>query len=61
VFSGNAALLLTLLRGRPAAGEPLADVRAHRREGRLAIRFTADGRTTTVDWDIAGRTVRLSP
>ncbi len=60
-FAGNEAFLLTLLRGRPATGQPLADVRAGRRNGRLDIRFTRDDRPIAVDWDLAGRTVELSP
>jgi hypothetical protein len=61
VFGGNEAFLLTLLRGRSAAESPLTDLRAEKRNGHLEIRFVADGRATTVDWDLAGRTVRVSP
>jgi hypothetical protein len=61
VFAANEAFLLTLLRGRSAAAPPLADVRAEKRNGQLEIRFTADGRPTTVDWDLATQTVRVSP
>jgi hypothetical protein len=60
-FAGNEAFLVTLLRARSANGPPLADVRADRRDGRLAVGFAADGRTTAVDWDLAARTVRISP
>jgi acetyl esterase/lipase len=60
-FSANEAFLLTLLRGRAAGGPALADVRAGRRNGPLEIRFTADGRTTAIGWDLAGRTVALGP
>jgi YD repeat-containing protein len=56
-FAGNEAFLLNLLRARPAAGRALDDVRAERRNGRLEIRFTEEGRATTIDWDLAGRTV----
>jgi hypothetical protein len=59
VFAEGEALLLTLLRGRPAAGRALADVRAERRNGRLEIRFTEEGRVTTIDWDLARRVVSL--
>lgn len=60
VFAGNEAFLLTLLRGRSAAGHALADVRAaERRNGRLEIRFTEEGRTTTIDWDLTRRKVSL--
>jgi hypothetical protein len=58
-FAGGEAFLLTLLRGRPAAGPALADVRAERRNGRLEIRFTDEGRVTTIDWDLARRAVSL--
>jgi acetyl esterase/lipase len=61
VFAGSEAFLLTLLRGRSAAGSPLADVRAEKRNGQLEIRFTADGRATRVDWNLAKRTVLVSP
>jgi hypothetical protein len=60
-FAGSEAFLLTLLRGRSAAGRPLTEVRAERRNGQLEAHFTEDGRPTTVDWDLAGRTVQLSP
>jgi acetyl esterase/lipase len=60
-FAGNDAFLLTLLRGRSAAGPGLADVRAERRSGHLDVRFAADGRTIRIDWNLAGRTVRVSP
>lgn len=58
-FAGGEAFLLTLLRGRPAAGGALADVSAERRNGRLEIRFSEEGRVTTIDWDLARRTVAL--
>ncbi len=58
-FAGNEASLLTLLRGRSAAGHALADVRAERRNGRLEIRFTEEDRATTIDWDVARRKVAL--
>jgi acetyl esterase/lipase len=61
VFEGNDAFLLTMLRGRSAAGPPTANVRAERRNGALEIRFATDGRTVTIRWDIAGRTVALGP
>jgi hypothetical protein len=60
-FSGNDAFLLTLLRGRSAAEHALVDVQAERRSDRLKVRFIRDGRPTTIDWDLAGRRVGLSP
>lgn len=60
-FDGNEAFLLTLLRGRRAAGTALADVGAERRNGRLEIRFTAEGRATRVQWDLARHTVVIGP
>jgi len=60
-FAGDEAFLLTLLRGRSASGRALADVRAERRDGHLEIHFTEEGRSTTIDWDLAGRTVALGP
>jgi len=59
-FRGNDAFLLTLLRARAAAEDPLADVRADG-NGHLDIRFTREGRTMRIDWALAGRSVRLSP
>ena len=58
-FEGNEAFLLTMLRGRPAGGHALTDVRAERWRGRLEIRFTEEGRVTTIDWDLARRKVSL--
>jgi hypothetical protein len=58
-FAGNEAFLLTLLRGRPAGRRSLEDVRAERRNRRLEIRFTEDGRGAAIDWDPAGRKVSL--
>jgi acetyl esterase/lipase len=60
-FAANKAFLLTLLRGRSASGHALTDVRAERRDGRLEIRFTEEGRSTAVDWDLAERTVAIRP
>ena len=60
-FAANEAFLLTVLRGRSADAQPLANVRAERRDGRLEIRFAADGRTTRVEWDLGGRTVAIGP
>jgi acetyl esterase/lipase len=59
-FDGNEAFLLTLLRGRSAAGRPLADLQAARRNGRLEIRFSEDGRVTAIAWDLARRAVSVS-
>jgi hypothetical protein len=56
---GGEALLLTLLRGRPAAARALGDVRAARRGGRLEIRFTGEQATVAVGWDLARRTVEV--
>ena len=58
-FAGGEAFLLTLLRGRSASGAALADVRAERTGDHLEIRFTEEGRVTTIDWDLARRTVAL--
>jgi hypothetical protein len=59
VFTGSEAFLLTLLRGRPANANALTDVLAERRDGHLEIHFTEGVRTTTIDWDLAGRAVAL--
>ena len=53
VFEGNEAFLLTVLRGRSAAADPLADLRASRVGRRVEIRFTVDGRPTGIDWHLA--------
>jgi hypothetical protein len=44
-----------------AGGRALADVRAERRSGRLTIRFTEEGRTTMVDWDLSRKQVSVAP
>jgi Domain of unknown function (DUF4962)/Heparinase II/III-like protein len=58
-FVGNDAFLLTLLHARDAATAPLEIGEATRDGSRLRIRFTQQGRSTGIDWDLAGRTVAL--
>jgi acetyl esterase/lipase len=58
-FAAGEAFLLTVLRARSAGGAALAAVRAERRNGRLAIGYAEEGRSTAIDWDLARRTVAL--
>lgn len=60
-FAGGEVFLLNLLRGRSVGSHALADVRAERASDRLRIHFAEEGRVTSIDWELARRTVaRLS-
>ncbi|HVO09393.1 MAG TPA: alpha/beta hydrolase fold domain-containing protein [Vicinamibacteria bacterium] len=58
-FAGQDAFLLTVLRARDAAGDPLSRVSASRDGSRVSLAYTTGGVSTAVGWDLAAFTVTL--